>query len=77
MNPVTGERAVRSELVENILSVMTTCSMYDSAGEWVYRVGMPAKSGVAGGILAVLPGQLGIGVFSPPLDAWGNSIRGV
>ena len=77
VNPVTGERAVRPELVENILSVMATCGMYNYAGEWVYRVGMPAKSGVAGGILAVLPGQLGIGVFSPPLDAQGNSVRGV
>ena len=57
--------------------VMTTCGMYDYAGEWLYEVGMPAKSGVAGGVLAVLPGQLGIGVFSPPLDARGNSVRGV
>jgi len=73
----TGERAVRHELVESILSVMTTCGMYDFAGEWVYAVGMPAKSGVAGGVLAVLPGQLGIGVFSPRLDARGNSVRGV
>jgi glutaminase len=77
VNPVTGEHAVRSDLVQHILSVMTTCGMYDYAGEWVYRVGMPAKSGVAGGILAVLPGQLGIGVFSPSLDARGNSVRGV
>jgi glutaminase len=77
VNPVTGERAVRTEFVQDILSVMATCGMYDYAGEWVYRVGMPAKSGVAGGILAVLPGQLGIGVFSPPLDARGNSVRGV
>lgn len=77
VNPMTGEQAVRPELVENILSVMATCGMYNYAGEWVYRVGMPAKSGVAGGILAVLPGQLGIGVFSPPLDARGNSVRGV
>ena len=76
VNPVTGKRVVRPELVENILSVMATCGMYNYAGEWVYRVGMPAKSGVAGGILAVLPGQLGIGVFSPPLDARGNSVRG-
>ena len=54
-----------ASVVDNMLSVMTTCGMYDFAGEWVYRVGMPAKSGVAGGVLAVLPGQLGIGVFSP------------
>ncbi len=77
VNPQTGERAVRDDLVESILSVMTTCGMYDYAGEWVYSVGMPAKSGVAGGVLAVLPGQLGIAVFSPPLDARGNSVRGV
>ena len=51
--------------------------MYDYAGSWLYRVGMPAKSGVSGGVIAVLPGQLGIGVFSPRLDAFGNSVRGV
>jgi glutaminase len=51
--------------------------MYDYAGEWIYTIGMPAKSGVAGGVIAVLPGQLGIGVFSPPLDARGNSVRGI
>jgi len=77
VNPVTGERVVRSDYIESILSIMTTCGMYDYAGEWVYRVGMPAKSGVSGGILAVIPGQLGIGIFSPPLDERGNSIRGV
>jgi glutaminase len=77
MNPLTGERAVRSDCVGDMLSVMSTCGMYDYAGEWVYWVGMPAKSGVGGGILAVLPGQLGIAVFSPPLDARGNSVRGV
>jgi len=77
VNPLTGEVAVRSGYVESILSVMVTCGMYDYAGEWVYRIGLPAKSGVAGGILAILPGQLGIGVFSPRLDARGNSVRGV
>jgi len=77
VNPVSGERALRAEHVESVLSVMTTCGMYDFAGEWVYSVGMPAKSGVGGGVLAVLPGQLGIGVFSPRLDARGNSVRGV
>ena len=77
VNPVNGRRAVESRYVENILSVMGSCGMYDYAGEWIYRVGMPAKSGVSGGVVAVLPGQLGIGVFSPRLDARGNSARGV
>jgi glutaminase len=76
-NPITGERALQARYVENVLSVMSTCGMYDYAGEWVYTVGLPAKSGVAGGVVAVLPGQLGIGVFSPPLDARGNSARGI
>ena len=76
-NPRTGEQAVAPDNVERILSVMSTCGMYDFAGAWVYRVGMPAKSGVGGGIIAVLPGQLGIGVFSPALDSLGNSVRGV
>ncbi len=77
VNPLSGERALEREHVDRVLSVMTTCGMYDSAGEWVVDIGMPAKSGVAGGILAVLPGQLGIAVFSPPLDPHGNSVRGV
>lgn len=77
VNPLTQQRAVRSEFIESILSVMTTCGMYDFSGAWVYRVGLPAKSGVGGGIIAVLPGQLGIGVYSPLLDERGNSARGV
>ena len=77
VNPLTGERAIATEYVDNILSVMSTCGMYDWSGEWLYRVGLPAKSGVGGGIIAVLPGQLGIGVFSPPLDDQGNSARGI
>lgn len=76
-NPLTGKQAVRGEYVANMLSVMSSCGMYDWAGEWIYKVGMPAKSGVAGGVIAVLPGQLGIGVFSPRLDSHGNSIRGI
>jgi len=77
LNPVTGKQAMRGEYVESVLSVMGSCGMYDYAGEWIYRVGMPAKSGVAGGIIAVLPGQMGIGVFSPRLDEHGNSVRGI
>lgn len=77
VNPVTQSRVLQPQNTGRLLSVMSSCGMYDYAGEWIYNVGMPAKSGVAGGILAVLPGQLGIGVFSPPLDAKGNSVRGI
>lgn len=77
VHPVTRERALRRELVGPVLSVMSTCGMYDFAGQWMHRVGLPAKSGVAGGVLAVVPGQLGIAVFSPRLDARGNSVRGI
>jgi glutaminase len=77
VDPISGERVLGREYVDRVLSVMTTCGMYDSAGEWVVDVGMPAKSGVGGGVLAVLPGQVGIAVFSPPLDRHGNSVRGV
>ncbi len=77
VNPLTGVRAIGAHHVTSMLSIMTTCGMYDNAGQWVFNVGLPAKSGVAGGVLAVLPGQLGIGVFSPPLDKRGNSVRGI
>lgn len=77
VHPLTGITALRREHVQQVLSVMTTCGMYDAAGNWMVRVGLPAKSGVGGGILALLPGQLGLAVFSPRLDAWGNSVRGV
>jgi glutaminase len=77
VNPVTGVRAISAEHVKTVLSIMASCGMYDYSGEWVYRVGLPAKSGVGGGIVAVLPGQFGVGVFSPLLDAHGNSHRGI
>jgi glutaminase len=77
MNPITQERAIDERYVQDVISVMLTCGMYDYSGEWTYRVGMPAKSGVGGGITAVVPGKLGIGTFSAPLDAKGNSVRGI
>lgn len=77
INPQTGRRVTGEDVVRRTLSVMVTCGMYNGAGDWVSAVGMPAKSGVGGGITAVLPGQLGIGVYSPLLDGRGNSVRGV
>jgi len=77
VNPVTGVRTLKTEYVPKVLSVMGTCGMYDYSGNWVYTVGMPAKSGVAGGIVAVLPGQLGLAVYSPRLDERGNSVLGI
>lgn len=76
-NPVTGVQAASRRTIRTVLSVMASCGMYDGAGEWFVGVGLPAKSGVSGGIIAVLPGQLGIAVWSPPLDARGNSVRGI
>jgi glutaminase len=76
-NPVTGERVVAPYAVARTLSVMTSSGMYDYAGEWIYRVGIPAKSGVGGGIIAALPAQFGLGTFSPLLDSHGNSVRGL
>jgi glutaminase len=77
VNPMTGERALPLHHVREVLSVMHTCGMYDAAGQWAFDVGVPAKSGVSGGIMAVVPGKGGIGVFSPGLDAYGNSVRGI
>ena len=77
LNPRTGAQALGIAEVERVLSVMMTSGMYDDAGDWMVTVGMPAKSGVGGGTLAVLPGQAGLAVFSPPLDRHGNSVRGV
>lgn len=76
-NPVTGRRALDERLNERILSVMQTCGMYDAAGAWAVDVGFPSKSGVSGAVIAVLPGQAGIAIYSPPLDVRGNSLRGI
>jgi len=76
VNPVTGKKVLDKEYVPEILAVMATAGLYDNAGDWLYLTGTPAKSGVGGGILAVVPGKLGIGVVSPPLDKFGNSVRG-
>lgn len=76
VNPLTGERVFQPETVERVLSVMNSCGMYDDAGDWFVRVGLPAKSGVGGGIIAVVPGQLALATFSPPLNRQGTSVRG-
>ena len=77
VNPVTSEQVVTPYAVSRTLSVMTSSGMYDYAGEWIYRIGIPAKSGVGGGILAALPARLGLGSYSPRLDKHGNSVRGI
>lgn len=77
INPLTQERAVDEKYVQNILSVMVTAGLYDDSGKWLFKVGLPAKSGVGGGILAVVPGRFSIAVYSPPLDSRGNSVRGI
>lgn len=75
--PRTGQRLISPTVVRRVLSVLSTCGMYDDAGRWMVKVGLPGKSGVGGGIMAVLPGHLGLAVWSPPLDSHGNSVRGV
>lgn len=77
VHPVTGRQVVTRKVARQTLSVMTVCGMYDAAGEWLTTVGIPAKSGVAGGLIGALPGQCGLAVVSPPLDEHGNSVRGV
>ena len=76
VNPATKKRVLKEENVAPLLAVMATAGLYDNAGDWLYVTGAPAKSGVGGGILAVIPGKLAIGVVSPPLDKYGNSVRG-
>jgi glutaminase len=74
-NPATGEQVIKSEDVPYILSTMTMAGLYDGSGSWAWHVGLPAKSGVGGGIIAIVPGKGAIAVFSPRLDEAGNSVR--
>ena len=76
VNPITGKRVVAAKNVAPILSEMTLNGLYDTTGDWYYKVGLPGKSGVGGGILAVVPGVCAIAAFAPPLDVAGNSVRG-
>ncbi|GAA1183635.1 hypothetical protein GCM10009584_27120 [Ornithinimicrobium humiphilum] len=75
--PGTEERVLSPQATRHVLSVMLTCGMYDSAGDWVSTVGIPAKSGISGGILGAVPGRLGIATYSPRLDGHGSSVRGI
>ncbi|MFO7763206.1 MAG: glutaminase A [Wenzhouxiangellaceae bacterium] len=75
LNPVTGETVMSAQNVDEVLAIMATAGLYDDAGKWLYRTGLPAKSGVGGGIVAVSPGQFGIAAIAPPLDEAGNSVK--
>ena len=74
-NPITGKQVMSTKNVPYVLAVMSTAGLYDDTGKWLYHTGLPAKSGVGGGIIAVAPGKFGIAVISPPLDEAGNSVR--
>jgi glutaminase len=74
-NPVTHKQAMSASNVPYVLAVMATAGLYDDSGKWLYHTGLPGKSGVGGGIIAVAPGKFGIAVISPPLDDAGNSVR--
>lgn len=76
INPITNKRLLTEEEVAHILAIMTMNGLYETSGDWLYWTGLPGKSGVGGGILAIAPGRMAIAVFSPPLDEAGNSVRG-
>jgi glutaminase len=75
-NPVTKKQVIDRQHVPGLLAIMATAGLYDDSGKWLFRTGLPAKSGVGGGLMAVSPGKFGIGTFAPPLDEAGNSVRG-
>jgi len=77
LNPITKKVVVSPETVKYTLPVMATAGLYDDSGQWLFVTGLPAKSGVGGGILAVVPGKFGIAVVSPPLSPAGNSIKAI
>jgi len=77
VNPKTGRRAIEPTYIRDVLTVMFTCGMYNYAGQWAYTIGLPAKSGVAGGLIAVAPGRYGIAVYSPPLDEHSHPVRAI
>jgi glutaminase len=77
LNPVTGERVISRDTACTVTGLMSVCGLYDESGEFAVKVGVPAKSGVSGGIMCAVPGKMGLAVFSPPLDAGGNSVAGV
>jgi len=76
-NPFTGKQLISAETCSNVLVVMGSCGMCDYSGQWLYNVGVPVKSGAGGGAMAVVPGQLGLAVYSLLLDHCGNSVRGI
>lgn len=76
VNPLTKERVVDAAVCHYALAVMTTAGLYETSGDWLYEVGLPGKSGIGGGIVAVSPGKGGLGTFAPPLDSAGNSVKG-
>ena len=77
VNPKTGKRVLDKEHVPELLAIMATAGFYDESGEWMYSAGLPAKTGVGGGIVAVVPGKFAVATFSPPLNPAGNSVRGL
>jgi glutaminase len=76
VNPITKERVIGADRCQRALAVMATAGLYEQSGDWLYEVGLPGKSGVAGGLVTIAPGKGGLGTFSPPLDEAGNSVRG-